>query len=282
MRPEIPAHVTMPLLSRITAASMDEDYEHVAARRALEGRPEPSTGPNRWTATLVVAVFGLMAMIAFAQTSREAAATEEGRQGLIRQIGIARESLAAKQATLASMREEQATLADRLEEVSEAERAAASELVDLRAFGGYLAVEGPGVRVRLDDSPDGSGDGVVRDEDLATLVAGLWEAGAEAIAINGQRLSSLTGIRTVNAAIHVRTRPLRPPYVVEAIGDNATMQAAFAESSSGSAFLGLRNAFGFDFEMRNVDDLELPGRSMPTLRAATVHAPAQENRGTTP
>ncbi len=270
----------MPLLSRITSASLDEDYEHVAARRALDGRPA-SDGSKAWTAVVIVAVFGLMAVIAVVQTSRDAAATEEGRQGLIRQIGIARDSLAAKQSTLADLREEQTELTERLADVTDAERREARETLDLSVVSGYAAVKGEGVRVRLDDSPDGSGEGVVRDEDLATLVAGLWEAGAEAVAVNGQRLTSVTGIRTVNAAIHVKTYPLRPPYVVEAIGDTATMQADFAESSSGSTFLGLRNAFGFEFDIRNDDDMTLPGRSMPSLRAASVRVPAPENRGTT-
>ena len=31
---ELPVHVTTPLLSLVTARSMDEDYAHVARRRA--------------------------------------------------------------------------------------------------------------------------------------------------------------------------------------------------------------------------------------------------------
>ena len=55
---------------------------------------------------------------------------------------------------------------------------------------------------------------VVRDADLAILVDGLWNAGAEAIAINGQRLTALTPIRNAGPAIQVNSTPLVPPYVV--------------------------------------------------------------------
>ncbi len=281
MNRELPDHVMMPLLNRITSGSLDEDYEHVAARRALEGAPPESAGTRYWTAAVLVAAFGRMAVIAVVQTSRDAAATEEGRQGLIRQIGIARESLASKQETLADLRDEQSSLTDQLAAVTEAEQRESRALLELRVVSGYEPVRGEGVRVRLDDSADGSGDGVVRDEDLATLVAGLWEAGAEAIAINDQRLSALTGIRSANAAINIKAYPLRPPYVVEAIGDTNSLQAEFGESSSGSVFLGLRNDFAFEFEMNNQDNLDLPGRSMPTLRSASVHVPTPANRGMT-
>ncbi len=54
------------------------------------------------------------------------------------------------------------------------------------------------------------------------LVDGLWEAGAEAIAINDQRINALGGIRNTSRAIHVNGRPVNAPYVVSAIGDPRT------------------------------------------------------------
>ncbi|WP_235736087.1 DUF881 domain-containing protein [Nocardioides alcanivorans] len=121
----------------------------------------------------------------------------------------------------------------------------------------------------------------MRDEDLATLVFGLWEAGAEAVSINGQRLTAITGIRTVNQAIHVKTRPLAPPYVIDAIGDRNTLQADFAESSAGATFLSLRNTFGFQFEISSESSLNLPGRGQPYLRQATLHVRLPDDKGVT-
>ncbi|MFS3129158.1 DUF881 domain-containing protein [Nocardioides sp. Bht2] len=264
-----------PLLNRITNASLDEDYEHVAARRALQGLPDAPGGSHR-AAAVIVALFGLLIVIAAVQTSREAAATEDGRQVVIRQIGVAREDLAAKQSRVGELQEGNTALSAGLSDLEKRERSVSREVDRLRLIGGYAAARGKGVEVTLDNAADGSDDGVVRDEDLATLVAGLWQAGAEAIVVNGQRLTAVTGIRTANQAIQIKAHPLRPPYLIAAIGDPDTMQSRFAESTAGATFLGLRNAFDFVFEMRNDDSLDLPGRARPQLRFAKQYDPQLE------
>ncbi len=72
-----------PLLTLITQQSLDEDYQHVAERRAAEngGAPPPRRRPTR-TAGIVVAVFGLLVTVAAVQTSEQ-----EGVAG--RQPGLA-------------------------------------------------------------------------------------------------------------------------------------------------------------------------------------------------
>ena len=89
----------------------------------------------------------------------------------------------------------------------------------------------------VDDNPIGDDVQLVADSDLAKLVDGLWEAGAEAIAINDQRLNPLGAIRNIGKAIHVNTVPLSPPYVVRAIGDMRTLQAELLNTSHGAAVL---------------------------------------------
>ena len=96
---------------------------------------------------------------------------------------------------------------------------------------GYVPVRGPGVRIEVDSAPNAVPNDEIRDEDLALLVNGLWTAGAEAIAVNDQRIVALGGIRNTNRAIHVNGRPLTAPYVIEAIGDPGTLQARLLESS---------------------------------------------------
>ena len=46
------------------------------------------------------------------------------------------------------------------------------------------------------------------DRDLQVIVNGLWAAGAEAIAVNGQRLTACSAIRSAGEAILVDFRPL--------------------------------------------------------------------------
>ena len=123
------------------------------------------------------------------------------------------------------------------------------------------------MRLVVDDAPDGGE--TVRDEDLALLVNGLWTAGAEAIAINGERLTPLTYIQNSGPAINVNSQPLVAPYTIEAIGDQRTLQANLLESSSGARFTDLVRLLGFGFERQNANDLRLPGVGLRRLRTAT-------------
>jgi len=112
----------------------------------------------------------------------------------------------------------------------------------------------------------------VLDTDLQILVNGLWQAGAEAIAINGNRLGPLSAIRTAGSAITVNYRSLSPPYTVQAIGDPATLQARFVDTAGGQAWLDLESNFGLRFEMDG-DSVSLP--EAPSARLRVVYAQRQ-------
>src|SRR5207302_160556 len=64
----------------------------------------------------------------------------------------------------------------------------------------------------------GTNPGLVLDRDLQDVANELWHDGAEAIAINGQRLTATTTIRAAGGAILVDFRPVTAPYQVSAIG----------------------------------------------------------------
>lgn len=262
----LPDRVRLPLLDLVTASSLDEDYEHAAARRA-ESPEQPRTRAHR-VAAVVVGVFGLLIVTAAVQTSRNEEVAEAGRAELIAQVQDRSEELRDLQSGLQELREENAGLARQLQQLVEADRAVSARLLDLAAVSGYASVTGPGIRIRLDDSPDGSTDGIVRDQDLAILLDGLWAAGAEAIAVNGERVTSLGGIQNVGRSVHLGTVPLSPPYSVLAIGDPNTLQARFVESPQGGSWFALRNAFGFEFDMSNAGQMTLPGEPVPQLRSA--------------
>lgn len=141
---------------------------------------------------------------------------------------------------------------------------------------GGARVSGPGLQITLDDSreaqagePD-SEMGRVQDLDLQVLANGLWLAGAEAVAINGHRLSSVSAIRSAGPAIFVDLAPLTRPYVVEAIGDPEQMQARMTRSTAGSHLGTLRDSFGISVDIATAEALELPGSTARTLRHAEV------------
>jgi uncharacterized protein YlxW (UPF0749 family) len=267
---QLPDRVTMPLLALITQQSLDEDYRHVAERRAPQApRPTERRRSHR-TAAVVTAVFGLLVTIAAVQTSRNATVNDASRMTLVRQITAERASVSRLQDEIVRLRQVNVGLQERLGQVSGTAQSTVARLRRLETTTGFVAVSGPGVRATVNDAPNGDPAQAVRDEDLALLVDGLWAAGAEAISINGQRLTALSAIRNSGPAIHVNGRPLAPPYTVLAIGDTRTMQANLLDSTHGSEFYSLARQLQFVYELRNEDSLNLPAAPDRLLRLRNV------------
>nr|WP_281353443.1 DUF881 domain-containing protein [Phytoactinopolyspora mesophila] len=141
----------------------------------------------------------------------------------------------------------------------------------LRSAAGTMPVSGPGVAVVLDDAEDVEAAenpqlARVLDVDLQLVVNGLWTAGAEAISINGQRLTALSGIRGANNMIHVNHQPLKPPYAVWAIGDSRTLPSRFSENIGGES-LRVAASHGVRYAVRAEEALDLPAAN-PSLAYA--------------
>jgi uncharacterized protein YlxW (UPF0749 family) len=261
----LPEHVTTPLLTLITERSLDDGYRRAADRRADEGAPA-AAGRPAWVATAVVAVFGILVTIAAVQTSRNADTADAGRATLIARVQTERAALQRQQQEIAELQRANINLQERRADVVAGQRAETARLRRLQVVTGHTAVTGPGVRVVVDDAPGGGENQLVRDEDLALLVDGLWGAGAEAISINDQRLTVLSAIRNVGPAIHVNSRPVNPPYTVQAIGDTLTLQANLLETAHGQQFFDLADNLGFEYGMQNEQSLTLPAAPGPRLR----------------
>jgi len=260
--------VTLPLLARITTQALDEDYAHVAQRRTRTDVQR--RGLSWWVWLAVTVLVGALLAVAGNETSREAVDSQSSRTTLISRIDTRRDLLAAAQERVGRLQAASTTLEADLDDAGAELDELDAEVRRLRIGTGNAPVRGEGVTIIVDDSASGVSSEAVRDEDLALLVNGLWTAGAEAIAINGQRLTVLTYIQNSGPAINVNSRPLVPPYTIEAIGDQRTLQARLLESSSGARFSDLARLLGFTFERQNVDQLRLPGAGLRRLRAAVT------------
>lgn len=262
----LPAHVTTPLLTLITTRSLDEDYAHVASRKAAVGAERPERKGPRWTTVAAVLVLGLLTSVVVAQTSREAATHELSRAALGKQIGIERDRVASLQDEVASLVDaNQATAARNATLENQLENLQAG-VQRLGVLTGFTAVHGEGVRISVDNPESADSTTEIRDEDLATLVDGLWAAGAEAVSIDGQRVNALGGIRNISRAVHVNGRPVTAPYLVVAIGDQRTLQARLLETSQGQEWFARVNGLSFRYTAQNVDDVEVPAAPLRALR----------------
>jgi uncharacterized protein YlxW (UPF0749 family) len=131
---------------------------------------------------------------------------------------------------------------------------------------GRAAVTGPGLTVRLTDAPP---DGphredypadyfVVHQQDLQAVINALWAGGAEAMALQDQRVTATTAFRCVGNVLSLGGRVYSPPYVVRAIGDPATLRSALTASAEIRDYLGWVDAVGLGWSTTTETTLDLP------------------------
>lgn len=159
----------------------------------------------------------------------------------------------------------------------------AAELSRLELAAGTVPVTGPGLVLTVDDAAAGVGlknpnvdplaattpdQGKVIARDLQIIVNGLWQAGAEAISVNGHRLTSRAAIRFAGAAILVDYRPLTRPYLITAIGDPGSLNADFAAGDGGSYLKSLEANYKIRGDIKERDSVVVPGEPALSLRMA--------------
>jgi uncharacterized protein YlxW (UPF0749 family) len=263
----LPPQATMGLLDYLSTHTLDEDYAFVSERKATRDGPAPQRRIGFFGA-LVMAVFAVLVVTAAVQTSRNSVSDERERRELAGQVSDARQQVREDAARIVSLRAQSAVLETRLVRSDASVARLENQLSLLGVQAGTVPVRGSGVRVVADNAPGAdSARNEVLDTDLQKLVNGLWEAGAEAIAVNGQRLTNLSTIRLAGGAITVNARSLSRPYVVTAIGNKDTLPARFAETSSGQAWLDLQREVGLRLTITPVSSLRLPGAEV-SLRYA--------------
>lgn len=258
---------SMDLLREVMTQTVDPDYALVAQR---SGRVRSGTS-WRTAAAAVVIVLGLLVSAAAVERARSAPQLEADRDALVAEVQRLRESIAKTQADTAAVRADvEAALQGSARIGEERSDLLGASVVAARVLSGTVPVTGPGLRIVVDDAADARGraEGQVLDTDLQVLVNGLWESGAEAMAINGHRLGPLSSIRVAGEAITVNFRSLSSPYVVEAIGDPATLQARFIDTAAGQTWLDLQTNFGVVFRPSEQEQLTLP--AIPAPRLASV------------
>jgi uncharacterized protein YlxW (UPF0749 family) len=269
----LPDHVTVPLLALITQRSLDADYEHVAIRRRASGESVDAHPVPRRTAGLVLLVFGLLVTIAAVQTSRNASADDASRESLIHQVGLRRDAVADLQQEITREEADVVALQGTLSTLGAQQKATEARIDRLRAHTGFGPVRGPGLRITVDSAPGSAGSQLVRDSDLTLLTDALWAAGAEAISVNGQRLTALSAFRNVGIGLLLNSEPVTPPYVFQVVGNPDTLPADLLSSAIGAQWYALKNNLGFRFDVQDGGTMSLPAAVEQRLRSAQVAGP---------
>lgn len=263
---------TPDLLTELFRNPVDPSYAAAAARRRETG---PAAGwrhlAERGASVLTLLLVGVLLAVAYLQTVADEPTRGKVREGLVSQIKQREARTGELQERADGLREEVARLRD-----AALDGGAASRLREVEAATGMARVRGSGVVVRVSDGPSkadavtgagGTNLGRVLDSDLQDIANGLWSAGAEAIAINGQRLTATSTIRAAGEAILVDFRPISGPYEVSAVGPDE-MERRFRDSVVARLLHSLAADYGLGFQVRTVDELTLPAASAPQLRFA--------------
>jgi uncharacterized protein YlxW (UPF0749 family) len=266
--PALPDQVTMGLLAYLTAHAVDEDYAEVASRAPAGDAPR-SRRPIGAAGAVALAIFAVLAVTAAVQTSRDSGDQERDRAALIEQVKARKAALATKREAVDKLQAEVNSLETELLRNSHDSSGILEQLNLLRLRSGTSPVRGPGVEIVVDDAKDAETDRErVLDIDLQKIVNGLWRAGAEAISINGERLTARSAIRHAAQGITVNFHGVRRPYRILAIGNKLTMPSRFVDTASGQAWLDSQREVGLRFSIRTESSLRLPAADLPTFRYA--------------
>ncbi|MFB6697641.1 DUF881 domain-containing protein [Streptomyces sp. G9] len=272
---------SMSLLNNVMDHSLDDGYAEASARRKADGSAGlPRTLKSKLGLAAGLVVAALVVTLGAAEARISAPVVAKEREELIDRINAETEAADTLESNVDKLR---ADVSERQRKALEQHGGDQGQLVALLA--GATPVEGPGVKLVVDDAKDtdqgGGGPressgfadtGRVRDRDMQRVVNGLWESGAEAIAINGQRLTALSAIRAAGDAILVDNRPLVPPYTVLAVGDGKKLATAFQDSADGQYLQALKESFDIRTSISDQASVQLPAAPSLIVRTAEPKA----------
>ncbi len=193
---------------------------------------------NSWVMPVTVMALVLGALLAVSlktqQSIRSTSLPSNRFSGLAAAYRDQQEQLKMANEEIRKLRDRTTEYENEMASASEKARLLNESLQEAKFLAGLTEVRGPGVEVILQDSkkrppansPIDIENYIIHDSDLQRVVNELHAAGAEAVAINGQRIIANTAIRCVGPTVQVNGIALSSPYVIRAIGDPDTLVSA--------------------------------------------------------
>jgi uncharacterized protein YlxW (UPF0749 family) len=139
-----------------------------------------------------------------------------------------------------------------------------TRITELRAQAGLTALAGDGVMVQLDDSHTVTAGGVNIDQaichstDLTDILNTAWRGGAQAIAVNAQRVVSTTSVYCVGSTIMVNGTLMSPPFNIAIIGPQNTVLGAFDDPAQLKDIKTRRDIQGLGFRVTRATAINVP------------------------
>ena len=269
--------VSARLLIDLVTNTLDPGYAAAAERRG--GQPA-----RRWYDRPAVALgcllIGFLLVVAYVRTHRSAPEAARVHAGLVQRVRTAQHQADDLDRRARELEQQLA----RAQQQALPAGGAVTKRLDLELLAaGATPVSGPGVTVTLREPKKQSGGTsagrggatsigathILTDRDVRSVVNELWRDGAEAIAVNGVRLTPTSAIRFACQAVLVDFKAISAPYRISAVGDADLISTNFAQSSVASRYQTLTGVEGIGFSFDEVDRLQLPASASAPLRYAT-------------
>lgn len=275
------AQASSQLLLDLVNNHLDPGYAEASLRRG------PNAKPQRYATVAVAlgcAVIGFLLVVSYVHTNRGAPEAVKVHDRLVNRVRDAQNT--ANTLTQRASSLEAQVNAERESALPQSGTLARQLQLDTVAAG-EVAVSGPGLSVTLSDpeapSPAATAarggsvpitsTNTLTDRDVRSVVNELWHDGAEAIAVNGVRLTPTSTVRFAGQVVLVDFVPITSPYRIEAIGDRDGLAVAFAQSTVASRYQTLRGVQGIGFSFADSGKLSLPAGSPSSLRYAAQSRP---------
>ncbi|MGB7979293.1 MAG: DUF881 domain-containing protein [Candidatus Nanopelagicales bacterium] len=265
------------LLDDLTRTSVASDYAPLDRGSAATSRRQ-----RVLVAAIALGLAGFVLALGLSERVLNDPVINDQRSALQERIAAADVGNDELTEQVATLRDELGAVRDENLVLTQAGTLLATQIANLGLATGYTTVTGPGAQVTLADAALDEGEESqdierVLDSDVQRAVNGLWAAGAEAIAVNGQRLTAQSAIRSAAGAILVNYRPLKPPYLIEAIG-SPELAERFSATPDAAALAEVSTQFGIGFDSTSTDSMTLRSATSPLPTQAQVLGTGQGDR----
>lgn len=223
------------------------------------------SGRRQMVWVLALMLLGLLGVVQWRSAASAAQARASAPPAAVQTLAL----LEAEQSTLkqqiSELRARLATYEQRAAQGRDNRGELSRSLEQERLAAGLVALKGPGVKIVADDTtlkaiPQGEDPNrfIIHEYELRDIVNFLWLSGAEAIAINGERLVSTTSIYCVGTTIMVNDTRLSPPFEILAIGDPAALERALNDPQALRSFKESVRRYSLVFTVAREREVRIP------------------------
>jgi len=227
----------------------------------------PNADRTRLTHSLVLllpaVLFGLLVSVQWRTQSERNELTVRYNTPLLDAAKTLQNEQATLKAQLADLRAELDQIQTSASTQSDAGKELQARIDELKKVAGLNERTGDGVLITLDDARSASAakdveKSICHNTDLTDIVNQAWRGGAEAIAINDERIVGSSSIYCVGSTIMVNGTLMSPPFSVVVIGPPNDLLATYDDPSQLRDIKQRRDVYGLGFRVSRASAVHVP------------------------